>query len=206
MSGLGDIFARAATPRDYVAGARDRLQALVAGMDVDGAVQLIEALERANDGDATVFVLGNGGSGAVAAHWVTDLGVNTIVADRPGYRVVSLGDSPSSLTAVGNDIDFSEVFVAQLRAGLRPGDVVIALSVSGNSLNVVRAIEYANEVGAITVAMTGMDGGKLKALADISIHTESTNDEYGPIEDMFSVFMHVVTGYIAQRRGRVLHH
>jgi D-sedoheptulose 7-phosphate isomerase len=182
------------------------LNLIVAGMDVDGAVRLIEVLEHANDADATVFVLGNGGSGAVAAHWVTDLGVNTIVPNRTGYRVVSLGDSPSSLTAVGNDIEFSEVFVTQLRAGLRPGDVVIALSVSGTSLNVVRAIEYANEVGAITVAMTGMDGGKLKTLADISIHTESTTDEYGPMEDMFSVFMHVVTGYIAQRRGRVLHH
>ena len=175
-------------------------------MDVDATSQLIDAIEQANERDATVFVLGNGGSGAVAAHWVTDLGVNTVVPDRPGYRVISLGDSPSSITAIGNDIDFSDVFISQLRAGLRPDDVVIALSVSGNSLNVIRAIEYANEVGAVTVGMTGMDGGKLKDLADISIHTESTNDEYGPIEDMFSVLMHVVTGYIAQRRGRVLHH
>ncbi len=206
MARLGSIFVEAETKQDYVAGVRDRMLSIIAAMDIVGTANLITVLEQAAADDRAVFVLGNGGSGAVAAHWVTDLGINTIVDGRPGYRVVSLGDTPSSLTAIGNDIDFREVFATQLQAALRPSDVVIALSVSGNSPNVVRAIEYANEVGATTVGLTGMDGGKVKGLVDLSIHTASATDEYGPIEDIFSVVMHMTTSYVAMQRGRSLHH
>ncbi len=206
MTRLGSIFVEAETKQDYVVGVRDRMLSIIAAMDIAGTANLITVLEQAAADDRTVFVLGNGGSGAVAAHWVTDLGINTIVDGRLGYRVVSLGDTPSSLTAIGNDIEFREVFATQLRAALRPSDVVIALSVSGNSPNVVRAIEYANEVGATTVGLTGMDGGKVKGLVDLSIHTASATDEYGPIEDIFSVVMHMATSYVAMKRGRSLHH
>jgi D-sedoheptulose 7-phosphate isomerase len=203
---LGRIFREADSAATYVRGFGARLASIVDALDHTGAARLIELLERAATEDRTVFVLGNGGSGAVAAHWVNDLGVNSVVDGQPGYRVISLGDNSSSITAVGNDLEFGDVFTAQLRAGLRPSDVVIALSVSGNSLNIIRAVEYAAGVGATTVGFTGMDGGKLRHLVDLSIHTDSDIDEYGPIEDIFSVYMHAVTGYIAMRRGRHLHH
>jgi D-sedoheptulose 7-phosphate isomerase len=89
---------------------------------------------------------------------------------------------------------------------MRPDDVVIALSVSGMSPNVIEAVEYANEGGAFTVGFTGMDGGKLRQIVQLSLHTPSDNDEYGPVEDIFSLYMHAVTGLICQRRGRTLHH
>ena len=203
---MGSIFVEAKPQPAYVAGVRDRMMSIIEAMDIAGTANLITVLEQAAADDRTVFVLGNGGSGAVAAHWVTDLGINTIVDGRPGYRVVSLGDTPSSLTAIGNDIEFREVFATQLQAALRPSDVVIALSVSGNSPNVVRAIEYADEVGATTVGLTGMDGGRVKDLVDLSIHTASATDEDGPIEDIVSVVMHMATSYVAMHRGRSLHH
>lgn len=206
MPALENLYRGANSAQEYAEGFRDRMLGTIEGMDTGGAVQLIEALTDTLQSGGTVFVLGNGGSGAVASHWVNDLGVNCLVDGQPGYKVVSLGDNASTITAVANDVDFAEVFVRQLRCALRPNDLVIALSVSGNSPNVIRAVEYANEVGVTTVGFTGMNGGKLKDLASVSIHTESDTDEYGPVEDIFSIFMHLATGYITMGRGRPLYH
>lgn len=206
MPALENLHRNASSAQEYAEGFRDRVAAAVQAMDTGGAVRLIEALTETLDADGTVFVLGNGGSGAVAAHWVNDLGVNCLVDGHPGYRVISLGDNASAITAVANDTDFAEVFVAQLRSGLRSNDLVIALSVSGNSPNVIRAVEFANAVGVTTIGFTGMDGGELKELASISIHAPSDTDEYGPVEDIFSVFMHLATGYITMGRGKPLYH
>lgn len=206
MPALEELYRTTNSAAAYVAGFRDRFANMVEQMDVTGIVKVIEALEKISAEDGTVFVLGNGGSAAVAAHWVNDLGVNSLSNGHSGYRVVSLADNASAITATGNDIGFDDIFAAQLRAYLRPGDAVVALSVSGNSTNVVRAIEYANLAGALSIAFTGMNGGKLKNLAEISIHVHSSTDEYGPVEDMFSVFMHIATGYVTMRRGRSLYH
>jgi D-sedoheptulose 7-phosphate isomerase len=206
MPVLEDLFVDAYAPQEYVSGFRDRFIEHVQSIDTEAVARVIEMLDSTCQSGGTVFVLGNGGSGAVAAHWVNDLGVNNLVEGQPGYRVISLGDNASAITAVGNDLDFAEVFAAQLRSSLRPDDLVIALSVSGNSPNVIRAIEYANDVGVETIGFTGMTGGKVKDLVTLSVHTPSDVDEYGPVEDMFSVFMHIATGYVAMRRGRNLYH
>lgn len=203
---LDDLYEGAASAGDYVAGFRDRFVEMVRSLDVSGATEVIRILEQVDGSDRSVYVLGNGGSAAVAAHWVNDLGVNSLVDNRTGFRVYNLADNPSALTAVGNDAAFEDIFLAQLRSYLRPGDVVIALSVSGNSANVIKAIQYASQAGAETIAFTGMNGGELKTLANVSVHVQSDVDEYGPVEDMFSVFMHIATGYIAMRRGRHLYH
>lgn len=206
MPALENLYRGANSAQEYADGFRDRMLDTIEAMDTNGAVRLIEALTDTLQSDGTVFVLGNGGSGAVASHWVNDLGVNCLVNGQPGYKVISLGDNASTITAVANDNEFADIFAAQLRCALQSEDLVIALSVSGNSLNVIRAVEYANEVGATTVGFTGMNGGKLKDVASLSIHTPSDTDEYGPVEDIFSIFMHLATGYIAMGRGRLLHH
>ena len=179
---------------------------LVQRLDTEGVARLIEVVEKAGDDDKTIFLVANGGSAAVSGHWVNDLSANSVVEGKPGFRVISLTDNGSSLTALANDASFDEVFSIQLKANMRPGDVVILMSVSGNSPNLVRAAEYANAKGGYTVGCTGFEGGKLKDLCELSIHTSSTLDEYGPIEDMFSIIMHIVTGYLTMKRGRKLSH
>jgi D-sedoheptulose 7-phosphate isomerase len=89
---------------------------------------------------------------------------------------------------------------------MEPGDLVLAMSVSGNSPNLVKALEYARDNGGRTIAWTGFDGGRLAALAELSVHFPSTRDEYGPVEDMFAMLVHIVAGYLAMKRGRNLHH
>ena len=107
-----------------------------------------------------------------------------------------------SVTALANDASYEEIFSIQLAANMRPGDVVMALSVSGSSPNVVRAVEYANEHGGYTIGCCGFDGGKLAKISKLPIVIPSTKDEYGPVEDMFSVIMHIIQSYISMQRGR----
>jgi D-sedoheptulose 7-phosphate isomerase len=167
---------------------------------------LADLVEATGQAGRTIYTLGNGGSAVVASHFVNDMGVNSWVPGKHGLRVSSLVDSVASITAVGNDARFEEVFRRQLECNLVPDDLVIALSVSGNSPNVLGAVEFANEAGGITVGMSGFDGGRLAQLARHTIVVPSSSDEYGPVEDALSIIFHAVSSYLTMRRGRFLHH
>ena len=203
---LARIFDGSETPTAYAAAYIEHMNDVLRAVDTDAVAQAVEAIERCATDDKTFFVMGNGGSGAVAAHWVNDLGANTVVPGKPGFRAISLSDNASAITAIANDASYEEIFSIQLAAAMRPGDVVMALSVSGNSPNIVRGIDYANEHGAFTIGCSGMKGGALLQRAKLSIHVASTADEYGPVEDIFSVVMHIIQTCIAMRRGRYLAH
>ena len=115
---------------------------------------------------ATTWIVGNGGSASTASHMMNDLHKCTYVEGRPRFKALALTDNVALITAVANDVEYAEVFVEPLRAHLNPGDVVIAISGSGNSPNVLRAVSYAKETGAVTIGLCGDPGGKLATLAD----------------------------------------
>ena len=206
MNTLEKLFEESASPAEYVEAYTAHMASLIQTLDAESVAQVMRLVGAAAEQNQTVFLLGNGGSGAVGAHWVNDLGANSVVEGMPGFRVISLTDNPFSVTAVANDASFEEIFEIQLKAGMRPGDLVIAMSVSGNSPNIVRAVEYANDHGATTIGCTGFEGGTLREISRFSVHVPSSKDEYGPVEDMFSVVMHLVTSYITMERGRLLRH
>jgi len=203
---LAQLFDSAGSLEEYATGYLANMTKVLQSMHMPTVVKAIEMIESCAENDQTFFILGNGGSGAVGGHWVNDLGANTVVDGKPGFRVISLCDNAFSITAIANDASYEEIFSIQLQANMRPGDVVLALSVSGNSPNIVRGVEYANENGGHTIGCCGFKGGKLKEISELCIHMPSSKDEYGPIEDMFSVFMHIAQSYIAMRRGRYLCH
>jgi len=184
----------------------EHFSAMVQSLDHAAVAKAAEIIERCAAENKTFFVVGNGGSGAVAGHWVNDLSANTVVPGKPGFRVISLCDNAFSITALGNDASYDQIFSIQLAANMRPGDVIMAMSVSGGSPNIIKAVEYANANGGYTIGCCGFDGGKLAKLAHLPIIMPSTKDEYGPVEDMFSVIMHVIQSYISMRRGRYLAH
>jgi D-sedoheptulose 7-phosphate isomerase len=134
----------------------------------------------------------NGGSASTASHWVNDL---TRWRDRP-FRAISLTDNVAVVTAYGNDFGYDLIFKLQLETLMQPDDVVVAISASGNSPNIVSAIDYANENGGITVGLTGFDGGTLRELAQIVVHAPTNKGEYGPAEDVHMVLDHLVTSYL----------
>lgn len=157
---------------------------------VDRIEEIVSILQQARINNKQVFIMGNGGSAATASHFACDLAKNTRKASWPGFRAIGLTDNMATVSAYANDEGYEYIFAQQLNNLLQPGDVVIALSGSGNSPNVIRAIEFANERGAITVAFTGLSGGKLKTLAQNVIYVP--NHRIDQVEDIHLMLEHII--------------
>jgi D-sedoheptulose 7-phosphate isomerase len=156
--------------------------------------EIVAALVKARNARRRVYTLGNGGSASTASHMASDLNKGASRHDAPRFRAVALTDSVPSMLAWGNDSSYEDIFVEQLKNHLENGDVVIAISGSGNSENVLKAVEYANKEGAVTVGLTGFDGGKLAKLAKISYVVPShcmqqVEDIHLLIEHMLSMML-----------------
>ena len=164
-------------------------------IDPDAIAQFAKTLLEARALGATVFFIGNGGSAATASHFANDLAIGTNAYEKP-FRVVSLTDNQAIITAIGNDFGYEEVFVRQLRVQGRPGDVLVAISASGNSPNLIRAMEYAASSEIKTVAITAFDGGRMKQIANEGVHVPTAPKEYGPAEDAHMVLDHLVGSYL----------
>jgi D-sedoheptulose 7-phosphate isomerase len=171
-------------PADMNQWITDYLQDQKAALDsipADAVAQVIQKLRAALHEDRQVFVFGNGGSAANASHFATDLGKGASDKLGKNFRVLSLNDNVSWLTALGNDYAYDEIFVRQLRNYARPGDLALSLSVSGNSPNCVKALEWANQNGLHTVALVGSKRGRM---AEIAAQVIVINDmHYGRVED-----------------------
>ena len=158
--------------------------------------EAITALHDARMSNQQVFIFGNGGSASTASHFVCDLAKNTRMADRPHFRVLGLTDNIALITAYANDEGYENVFVQQLACFVQSGDVVIGISASGNSSNVLEAIKLANERNARTIGFTGFDGGQLQKLVDIDLHVPSDNIEQ--VEDIHLMFEHLICTALRQ--------
>lgn len=157
--------------------------------------QFVQTLLDARERHASIFFIGNGGSAATASHFANDLAIGTMQYTQP-FSVYSLTDNIPVITAVGNDFGYELVFVKQLQVYAKNGDVVVGISASGNSPNLLSAFEYAHELGAKTVAITAFDGGQLKKIADENIHVPTDLGEYGPAEDAHMILDHLVSSYL----------
>jgi phosphoheptose isomerase len=164
-----------------------------AGLDRAAAI-LIGAYTRG----AGVFACGNGGSAAIANHLQCDHVKSVRTATDLAPRVVSLSANVELLTAIANDMMYEEIFAYQLQSQSGPGDVLIAVSSSGRSPNIVRALTWARHHGLRTIALTGFDGGDARTVAEVAIHVNATN--YGIIEDAHQAVMHALAQYIRQSR------
>lgn len=145
--------------------------------------------------EGTLYVAGNGGSASTASHMATDLGVGSLRRKNP-LRIVSLVDNAAVLTATANDLSFDEIFSQQLKLLGRKGDVFICFSASGNSKNLINAVEKAREMQITTISVTGFDGGTLKSICDFNIHIETAIGSYGVVEDLHSTVSHMLTEII----------
>jgi len=155
---------------------------------------VVETLRKARDGGRQVFVFGNGGSAATASHFVNDLAKGAVGADGRRFKAICLSDSIPLMLAWGNDTSFENIFVEQLKNLMNAGDVVVGISGSGNSANVLKAVEYANKNGGITVGLSGFGGGKLSKLARHAVVVGS--EHMGRVEDAHLVVAHLVAYYL----------
>lgn len=183
--------------KDYIQGLKDVLDRIPLG-PVD---EIIQAIEQAQNERRQIFVIGNGGSAATASHMMNDLCKGTLGhkgdAPWPRLRVIALTDNVSLMTAWANDTDYNHVFSEPLKNLAQRGDMLIAISASGNSPNILAAVEAAKQIGVKVIGLAGFGGGKLAKLADISFVVPS--DGYGPVEDVHMILDHIVTGYLYEK-------
>ncbi|MCS7313968.1 MAG: SIS domain-containing protein [Bryobacterales bacterium] len=174
----------------YAEHYRQALLATLSAIETARVELAIEWFRQAREEERQIFVCGNGGSAATASHFVTDMVKGASYGRARRFRILALTDSLPTITAYANDVGFDAVFVEQLKNFARPGDLVMGISGSGNSPNVLRAIEYANAIGCRTIALTGRDGGRLAPLAQLAIHVPEPH--MGRIEDAHLVVCHMI--------------
>ena len=162
--------------------------------------RIVMVLQRARQTGATIYIAGNGGSAATASHWANDLGKATKSRRQLPVRVMSLNDNVSWMTALANDEGYERVFTGQLENFAKAGDVLIVISASGNSKNLVEAVELARQRSMTTVALLGFDGGILKGRVDECLWLPTERGAYGVVEGMHGMICHVLTACLAEER------
>ena len=175
----------------------DELKGILDNISEEVIEQVLEILHDARNSNQQVFILGNGGSASTASHFVCDLGKNSRVPGTPNFRVMGLTDNMALFSALANDEGYENVFAQQLANHLQPGDVVIGISTSGNSKNVINAVQLANSGGAKTIGFTGFDSGELGLLVDVNLHVPSHSIEH--VEDVHLVLEHLVTKALREK-------
>ena len=180
----------------------DRVYAACNSVRVRDNQKLIQILEHAYDNNKRIFIFGNGGSGATASHFCEDLGKGTLNGkkDIKRFKTISLTDNTPYILAWANDEGYETIFEQQLRNLAEPGDVAIGISGSGNSMNVLRAIDYANKNSMISVGLTGFDGGRLKKIASHTVHIPI--HDMGITECVHSILTHYITDYLREKINR----
>jgi D-sedoheptulose 7-phosphate isomerase len=165
-------------------------------IDLDRVSKAIQLLAQTRDEGRRIFVCGNGGSASTASHFATDMLKGASFGYTKRFRIMALTDSLPTITAYSNDVSYECVFVEQLKNFAEPGDVLIAISGSGNSLNVLRAVEYANSIGCHTIGLSGRDGGGLGKIAGLSLPVGHAH--MGRIEDAHMVMLHMIGYYFME--------
>lgn len=154
--------------------------------------EIADAIRETSERGQLIWIIGNGGSAATASHFATDMSRCTNSCGA-SIKAISLCDNSGLITAIGNDFGFDVIFLKQLSNVASRGDLLIALSASGNSRNILVAMEWARQNGVKTLAMTGFDGGRAKSLADVSIHVPTEIGDYGVAEDAHSILCHFLS-------------
>ena len=163
---------------------------------------VIQILHHARLNGRQIFIMGNGGSASTSSHFVCDLAKNNYFEGLPPFRAIDLNSSNAIFTALANDEGYENVFSHQLRNLIEPHDIVIGISTSGNSPNVLRAIELANKSGAITIGMTGFEGGKLSELVNVEIRIPSDNIRH--VEDIHMIITHLISFALYELSGETI--
>jgi len=172
-------------------------QRLLASLDASEIAGVISIFQTTRDQGKQIFAVGNGGSASTASHFVNDMGKGASVGRDKRFKIISLTDNVEWMTALSNDICYEDVFVEQLKNFAEAGDVLLAISGSGNSENVLRAVQYANDQACTSVGFIGFQGGKLKDLVQHSIVVPS--DHMGRIEDMHVILQHMICYYFMEK-------
>ena len=185
--------------KPFVTDYLTRLKVILDSIDSDVISDIIDMLEQTIVDKSRIYIIGNGGSSATASHMVNDLGAGLRRRNIVNFDVVSLGDNSPVVTAIANDIGYENIFYMQMKGLINPTDIVIAISCSGDSPNIINSVDYAKDLGCKIIGVTGFNGGYLKSISDISFHVNAPKNEYGLVEDTHVILDHIIYSYYIQR-------
>jgi D-sedoheptulose 7-phosphate isomerase len=189
--------------KNFIQNYTQNLITLLQNIDKNSIEEIVNILEQNQKDNSKIYIIGNGGSAATASHMVNDLGVGLKRRNIRKFNVISLADNTPVCSAIANDIGYDNIFYMQLKDTIMPNDILIAISCSGNSPNILKAVGYAKDIGSKIVGLTGFDGGELKNLSDISFHIYTQSGEYGLVEDMHMILDHIIYSYFIQKGGKL---
>lgn len=198
----GALFGNDMNPLNYFAYYGEYIARLLSNLDLESVKNVVECFYKARERRSIIFFAGNGGSASTASHFAQDLGEVGRKAKGDLFRTISLTDNVSFITAMGNDYGYDKIFTGQMNNLFEKDDVLVAISASGKSPNIVEAVKLAKKLGGIAIALVGFDGGQLTELCDHVIHIKTNKGEYGPVEDVHLIIDHMITSYIIQRELR----
>jgi len=176
------------------------LHSLMKTINVDEFEKMKSHIENQHKSNSRIYIIGNGGSASTASHMANDLGTGLKRRDILSLDVLSLCDNTAISTALANDIGYENIFYMQLKDILKPKDTIIAISCSGNSPNIVKAVEYARDMGTTVISLTGFSGGKLQDISNINIHFQTSNEAYGLVEDAHMIVNHMIYSYFNKKK------
>jgi D-sedoheptulose 7-phosphate isomerase len=195
MNNIDQIFTNSINIQTFSKSYFEYLGSVLSQINVVDIGRFVDALMSAREKKSSIYFIGNGGSAATASHFANDIAIGTKSINNP-FRAISLCDNQAVITAIANDYGYKYIFSKQLDVLLNKDDLVVAISASGNSPNLIHAIDSAKQKGAITIGLTAFDGGKLSQEADITVHVPTIKGEYGPSEDAHMVLDHLVSSYL----------
>ena len=195
MNNIDQIYSESLSIKDYSKSYIDYLSSVLSNISLTDIEKFVEVLLEARERESSIFFIGNGGSATTASHFANDIGIGTRTYEKP-FRAISLCDNQAVITAIANDDGYEKIFSQQLQVLLKKQDVVVAISASGNSPNLLDAIDTAKKMNTITVGISAFDGGKMKEMVDVSLHVPTEKGEYGPAEDAHMVLDHLVSNYL----------
>jgi D-sedoheptulose 7-phosphate isomerase len=196
MKIVGENLATTTRKQDFFNRYAQYMCQLLTELDTPAVQTMVNMFLEARERGNIIFFAGNGGSAATASHFSQDLGEVGRKVNQAGFKTMSLTDNVSQITAIGNDYGYEYIFSIQLKEIFRSGDVLVVISASGNSPNVVNAVEMAKRLGGQTIGLVGFDGGKLSHLCDHIVHVRTPKGEYGPVEDVHMILDHMVTSFL----------
>jgi len=196
MNDLSDIYNGCKSIKDYSNKYLNFISNLCLNIELGEIDKVVNVFFKARKNEKTIFFIGNGGSAATCSHFSEDLSHGVYCEGKKPFKTISLTDNTSYITALGNDIGYDNIFFGQLRCLLNKEDVVVGISGSGNSPNLIKALEYANLKEATTIGILGFDGGKMKNLCKHNLIIKTKKGMYGPVEDMHLIILHILSTYL----------
>ena len=188
------MITAASSPKNFSKNYFDYLKVLIDKLSIENVSKFIELILETRENNKTIFFIGNGGSASTASHFVNDISLGSRQFEKP-FRAISLCDNQAVITAIGNDDGYENIFLQQLQTQAKAGDVLVAISASGNSPNIIKAINWAKDNDLTTVGLSAFDGGMLAKLSNLNIHVPTIIGEYGPAEDLHMVICGLVGSF-----------